>query len=59
MGKVIAREDCGNTPKKLLLRDFNIAVSEGDFAFVRRNITEDVTWNLFEPTCQKQIRRSN
>ena len=56
MVKVIVSENCGNSPKSLLLRDFNIAVAKGNLPFVERNITEDITWHLFEPARQKQIR---
>jgi hypothetical protein len=53
--KVICKEDCGNAPKKLFLKDFNTAVARGNLPFIEPNITEDVTWHLFEPSGQKQI----
>src|SRR5574341_769874 len=55
MVKITVSADCGNSPKNLLLRDFNIAVAKGNLSFVEQNIIEDVTWHLFEPSGQKQI----
>gem|GEM_PF-2176143 len=55
MVKVIVSEDCGNSPKNMFLRDFNIAVAKGDLPFIERNIIEDITWHLFEPAGQKEI----
>lgn len=44
--KIIAPEDCGNAPKKLILRDFNIAFYTGDKDFILDNISENITWNI-------------
>jgi hypothetical protein len=55
MTKVIFSEDCGNSPKNLLLRDFNIAVAKGDLEFIRKNIAEDIDWHLLEPAGHKWI----
>jgi hypothetical protein len=56
MVKVVVSEDCGNSPKNLLLRDFNVAIAKGDFSVVEHTMSEDVVWNLFEPAGQAQIR---
>ncbi len=55
MTTVTFPEDCGNSPRNLLLRDFNIAAAKGDLSFVERHLAEDVTWCLFEPAGQKTI----
>ncbi|WP_332699450.1 nuclear transport factor 2 family protein [Halalkalibacter lacteus] len=44
--KIICVEDCGNSPKKKLLKELNIAFAENDIGFIMENITEDVYWNL-------------
>lgn len=54
--KTIIAADCGNSPGNLLLRNFNIAVAEGDVGFIRQHVTDDITWLLLEPGGQKRIR---
>ena len=44
MTKVIVGEDCGNSPKALLLRDLNIAFAKNNAGFVLEYVTDDVTW---------------
>jgi hypothetical protein len=53
--KVIFKKDCGNSPKNLLLCDFNVAVAKGDMSSVEKYLSENVVWHLFEPSGQKQI----
>ncbi len=53
--KFVCKEDCGNSPKKLFLRDFNIAAAKAKLSFIKRKLTEDIVWHLFEPTGQKKI----
>jgi len=55
MVKIRIGKDCGNSPKNLFLRDFNVAVAKGNTEIIGQNITEDVTWHLFEPANQKTI----
>lgn len=43
---VVCHEDCGNAPKKLLLRDFNIAFAKNEKAFLIEQITDDAVWNI-------------
>ena len=38
-------EDCGNAPKKLLLRDFEIAFAQNDVAHLREQVAADIHWN--------------
>ncbi|WP_053376293.1 hypothetical protein [Paenibacillus sp. FJAT-27812] len=44
--KLICAEDCGNSPKKKLLKDFNIAFANYDIDFISENISEEMCWNL-------------
>jgi len=53
MVKIRVGKDCGNSPKNLFLRDFNIAVAKGNTEIIGQNITEDVTWHLFEPLIKR------
>ncbi|MCC6457646.1 MAG: nuclear transport factor 2 family protein [Caldilineaceae bacterium] len=46
MTKVIFGEDCGNAPKRLQLRDFNIAYAKNDIEHILQNITDDVRWEI-------------
>lgn len=55
MTTVTWTKDCGNSPKNLFVRDFNIAAAKGDLSFVKRHLAQDVTWYLFEPAGQKTI----
>lgn len=38
--------DCGNSPKKAFLKDWNIAFVEGNTDLIMANVTDDVTWHL-------------
>ncbi|HEY8972340.1 MAG TPA: hypothetical protein VIM64_24715, partial [Puia sp.] len=51
MLKITVPEDCGNAPKKLFLRDFIEAVVKKDSAFISRNTTDDIRWNLVGGQC--------
>lgn len=46
MLKVTSKADCGNSPKKLFLQQFNVAFAEGDIAFLTRSISDDIVWNM-------------
>src|SRR5699024_9274251 len=39
-------KDCGNAPKKLVLRDFHIAVAQNDIDFISEQLTDDSKWEL-------------
>jgi hypothetical protein len=51
MIKITIHEDCGNAPKKLFLKDFIVAAASLDSAFIARNTTEDIRWNLVGDRC--------
>ena len=38
--------DCGNAPKKLLLKDFHVAVVQNDRDFISDNLTDDTLWKI-------------
>jgi hypothetical protein len=44
MTKVIVGEDCGNSPKALLLRDLNIAFAKNNVTFILEHVTDDIRW---------------
>lgn len=46
MVKIIVEEDCGNAPKKLLLRDLNIAYANRDMQPVLENLTDNIRWEM-------------
>lgn len=43
--KITYPDDCGNSPKKIFLRDFNIAFVKSDVDFILDSITDDVYWD--------------
>jgi hypothetical protein len=44
--KITVPEDCGNAPKKRILRDFNIFLIIKDYTTLIENIADDITWNI-------------
>ena len=42
---VNVQADCGNAPRKLLLRDISIAFAERDVATLLEHAHKDITWN--------------
>ena len=46
MTTITVGEDCGNAPKKAVLRDLNVAFAENDVEFVLDNVTDDVEWTV-------------
>ncbi len=46
MVKITVSADCGNAPKKLLLKDLNIAFVKGDTAFISESVADDLMWEL-------------
>ncbi len=39
-------EDCGNAPRKIVIRDFNIAYARSDYDYVLEQLTDDVVWQM-------------
>lgn len=46
MASIIVHEDCGNAPKKLFLKNFIVAIVNGDQVFISGNTTDDIAWNF-------------
>lgn len=46
MTKILCRPNCGNSPKMEFLKEFNIAFAEGNVAFLKRGVTDDIVWNI-------------
>lgn len=46
MTTITVSEDCGNAPKKCLLRDFNVAFAETNVDFILDNVSDDVEWTI-------------
>jgi len=43
---IICAEDCGNAPKKELLRAFNVAFVCNDIGFIMESIIEGIQWSF-------------
>ena len=48
MLKITINADCGNAPKKLLLRDLNIAFARADVEGVLDKFTDDIRWQIID-----------
>lgn len=44
--QIECEENCGNSPKKQLLRDINIAFAKNDFDFCMSWIRDDIIWEM-------------
>ncbi len=44
--KITGGENCGNSPKMLLLRDFTIACARKDIGFCMEWLTDDIVWEM-------------
>lgn len=42
--KIICAEDCGNAPKKLLIKEFITAIACNDHHYVAENLDSDIAW---------------
>ncbi|WP_299092340.1 nuclear transport factor 2 family protein [uncultured Metabacillus sp.] len=42
---VVCPEDCGNAPKKVVLKEFIIALAKKDISFILENVSDDILWN--------------
>lgn len=38
------KADCGNSPRKEFLKQFHIAMAEGDWPFVADNLSDSIRW---------------
>ena len=44
--KINCKEDCGNTPLKEMIRDFNIAFGKGDIRSIADKLTDNIVWEM-------------
>lgn len=44
--KITVPEDCGNAPKKIILRDFNISLVIKDYNTLLENIADNIAWDI-------------
>ncbi|MBD1426674.1 nuclear transport factor 2 family protein [Sphingobacterium arenae] len=46
MLKIKVKADCGNSPKREFLKDFNIAFGKGDAKFIIAQVTDEIVWEM-------------
>lgn len=44
--KITSPEDCGNSPKKKVLKEFIIAIAKKDMGLITEYISNHVSWNI-------------
>lgn len=44
--RIICADDCGNSPKKAFLKEFNVAFVEGNQPFIMENLADDIQWTI-------------
>lgn len=46
MIKISIQPDCGNSPRKLFLKDLNVAIANGNSNFFADSISENINWEI-------------
>lgn len=46
MAEISIQVDCGNSPKREFLKEYHIALANGDIDFVAQNLAEEVKWEV-------------
>lgn len=46
MTKITLETDCGHSPKREFLKDFNVAYGKGNPDFLTENVTDDIVWKI-------------
>lgn len=46
MVNITTTGDCGNSPKRLFLEQFNIALAEDNTAFISDSIDDNISWSI-------------
>ena len=46
MAKINIQPDCGNSPRKLFLKDLYLSLANGDIEILNRNVQENVNWQV-------------
>lgn len=44
--RIVCAEYCGNAPKKILIRDFEIAMAKKEVSVILENLTSDCVWEI-------------
>ena len=39
--------DCGNSPKREFIKEFNIAFAEGNADFIIEHVSDDIVWTMY------------
>lgn len=47
MIKIKVEADCGHSPRKEFIRDFNIAFAKGNGEFILNSVKENIKWNMY------------
>jgi hypothetical protein len=42
--KITVSADCGNSPRKLFLKDLHIALANGDISLITASLEDDIVW---------------
>jgi hypothetical protein len=56
MVKLICKEDCGNAPKKLLLKELITYFANGNIPKIVERVADDVVWNRIGVVKDEGIR---
>lgn len=46
MTSIHLKTDCGRSPKREFLKDFNIAFAKGNTKFLADHVVDDIVWNI-------------
>jgi len=46
MTKINTSEDCGNSPKNILIQDLMIAFAKGATQFILKSVADEIEWNI-------------
>lgn len=46
MAKINIQPDCGNSPRKVFLKDLYISLANGDIEILNTNVQDNVTWKI-------------
>ena len=44
--KIVIDPDCGNSPKREFIRDFNLAFFKGDTEFILNHVSDNIIWEI-------------
>lgn len=44
--RIDSPKDCGNAPKKVLLKELTVALASNDYAGMSESMTDDIRWQI-------------